>query len=249
MDTPTLSVEILRTLHRIHHQLGDLQHRLDRGPKQIAAAEANVTNRQGIVEQAKAEEKAFRVTLDQMQLNLKSAEAKIKDLDVKRNQAQSNKEYQLLAEQIQAAEMANSVLADEILEAFDKAEQLKKDVALTETELSAAKQRLSEVQAEVAKAQPGLQAEADRLQKELNDSEATLPEEIRDPYCRLVRQRGEDGLAVVENQSCGGCFTQVPLNVCNQIMLNQPVFCKSCGRMLYLPENAMPLRRGPSLDE
>jgi predicted nucleic acid-binding Zn-ribbon protein len=55
-------------------------------------------------------------------------------------------------------------------------------------------------------------------------------------YRRIVRGKGEDALAVVENQCCGGCNQQIPLNMLNQIMLDKPVFCKTCGRLLYLPE-------------
>ena len=39
----TISADVLRELHRIHRQLADLRERLDRGPRQIRAREANVT--------------------------------------------------------------------------------------------------------------------------------------------------------------------------------------------------------------
>ena len=42
--------------------------------------------------------------------------AKLDDLQAKLNMAQSNKEYQLLKDQMAADKQANSVLADEILE-------------------------------------------------------------------------------------------------------------------------------------
>jgi uncharacterized protein len=63
-----------------------------------------------------------------------------------------------------------------------------------------------------------------------------LPGEIRELYRRIVRQKSEDVLAMVENQCCGGCNQQIPLNMCNQILLGQPVFYKTCGRLLYMPE-------------
>ena len=102
---------------------------MNRGPKQSKAALANVAHRESLLAEAKNAEKAFRVTLDQKQLQLKTAEGKVKELQIKLNTAQSNREYQTLVEQIQAAEMANSVLADEILEALDKVDDHKKQVA------------------------------------------------------------------------------------------------------------------------
>jgi predicted nucleic acid-binding Zn-ribbon protein len=60
--------------------------------------------------------------------------------------------------------------------------------------------------------------------------------EVRDPYQRVVKHLGEDALAPLENQYCGGCNQQIPLNVYSQILMNQPAFCKTCGRLLYQKE-------------
>ena len=56
------------------------------------------------------------MTGDRKQLDLKASELRIADWKVKLNTCSSNKEYQTMNEQIAAAEMAGSVLADEILE-------------------------------------------------------------------------------------------------------------------------------------
>jgi uncharacterized protein len=232
----TVSTEILQTLHRLHRQLTDLRERLARGPKQIVATESNLVNRQSLLENAKAEEKTFRMNLDAKNLQLKSSEARIAEFKLKRNTAQSNREYQTFTEQISAAEMANSVLMDEILEAMEKASEFKEKVTQAEAELAAAKQRVADVQAKVAAQEPKLNADAKRLEAELKTAEASLPPEIRDPYQRVVKHLGEDALAPLENQYCGGCNQQIPLNVYSQIMMNQPAFCKTCGRLLYIKE-------------
>ncbi len=236
MPAPTVSTEILRTLHRLHRQLTDLRERLARGPKRIVAAESNLKNRQLLADQAKAEEKAFRMHLDAKQLQLKTSEARIADFKIKRNTAQSNREYQTFTEQIGAAEMANSVLMDEILEAMDKSREYKEKIAQTEAELAAAMKKLEEVRAKVAEQEPKITTDIERLEGELKTAEASLPPEIRDPYQRVVRHLGEDALAPLENQYCGGCNQQIPLNVYAQIMMNQPAFCKTCGRLLYIKE-------------
>jgi predicted nucleic acid-binding Zn-ribbon protein len=236
MPAPTVSTEILRTLHRLHRQLTDLRERLTRGPKQITAAEANLVHRQSLVEKAKADEKAFRMSLDAKHLQLKTSEGKIGEYQIKRNTAQSNREYQTLTEQIGAAEMANSVLEDEILEAMEKAKEFKDKIAQAETELAAAKQKLDEVRAMVAKQEPILTGDQTRLEAELLEAEASLPDEIRDPYQRVVKHLGEDALAPIENQCCGGCNQQLTLNMCSLILMNQPAFCKTCGRLLYVTE-------------
>ena len=237
MATPTnIGTSVLRVLHRIHRQLTDLRERLDRGPRQIGAAETHAQHCENEVAKTKAEAKAMRVEADKKQLQLKSSEDKVKDLRRKLNAVTNNREYQILLEQIAADEMANSVLADEILEALDKIDAFGTNIAEAEAAMTAAAQRAAEVRDEVAKIEPGLKADIARLEAELRQSEATLPKEIHDLYARIVRKKGEDALAIIENQYCGGCNQQIPLNYCNMVTLGQPVACKTCGRLLYLPE-------------
>lgn len=231
-----VGVSILRTLHRIHRQLTDLKERLDRGPRQIRAVEANVKHNEDALEKIRAEAKAMRMATDQKQLQLKAGEDKIKDLRRKLNAAATNREYQALMDQIAADEMTNSVLTDEILEALEESDAFVKNISKADETLAAVRQKAEETCAEVAQQEPLLQADVDRLEAELRGAESDLPADARDLYRRVVRQKGEDAMAVVNNQCCGGCNQQVLLNDCSQIMLGQPVACKTCGRLLYLPE-------------
>jgi uncharacterized protein len=234
--TPNSHTSVLRTLHRIHRQLTDLRGRLARGPKQVQAAETHVQSCESALQQTKAEAKATRIASDQKQLQLKSGEDKVKDWRRKLNAISSNREYQVLLEQIAADEMTNSVLADEALEALDLIDAFQKRIAEAESVLAAAKKRADKVRGEVAKQQPSLQSDIARLEAELKKEEALLPEEIGQVYHRIVRQKGEDALAAVENKCCSGCNQQVTLNVYSHIVLGTPMLCKSCGRLLYLPE-------------
>jgi uncharacterized protein len=231
-----IGTTVLRTLHRLHRQLSDLTERLDRGPKQIRAVEANVQHRESLLTQTKADAKKLRMAADNQQLQLRSNEDKVKDLRRKLNGATNNREYQALLEQIAADEMAKSVLEDEILEAMEKADAFHANIVEAEAALAAARQKADQVRNDVAKQLEPLQADLARVQAELQETEATLPHDIRDMYTRIVRQKGEDALAMVENQYCGGCNQQIQLNMLNQVMLGQPIFCKTCGRLLYLPE-------------
>jgi predicted nucleic acid-binding Zn-ribbon protein len=119
---------------------------------------------------------------------------------------------------------------------MEKVNEFKEGVAQSEVELAAAKKRIEDIRAKVAEQEPLLNADIARLENELKTAEASLPPEIRDPYQRVVKHLGEDALAPLENQYCGGCNQQITLNVYSQIMMNQPAFCKTCGRLLYVKE-------------
>jgi len=231
-----MKTDVLRTLHRVHRQLTDLRQRLQRGPKQIQAADAGMAHREAELGQARERSTAARVASDSKQVQLTAGEEKIVELGNKLNTASSNREYQALKEQIAAQEMTNSVLADEILEGMDKLDELKQKIVEAEEVFEQARKRAEEIRAKVTQQEPLIRGDIERLEGELAQCEAELPGDVRDAYNRGVRHRGEDALASVENQHCTGCNTDVQLNVCADIMLGKPMFCKSCGRMLYMPE-------------
>ena len=96
---PSLT-EMLRTLHRIHRQHTDLKDRLSRGPRQVQVAESSVKKCEADLIQAKEAYKHAKMASDEKQLQLKHRESKLVDLQAKLNMAQSNKEYQLLKDQM-----------------------------------------------------------------------------------------------------------------------------------------------------
>jgi uncharacterized protein len=242
MPDSNVSLATLRTLHGLHRQLTNVTEQLDRGPKQIRATEANIKHREKELNELREEMKLHRMAADQKQRELKAGEDKIKDHKRKQNAAATNREYQILKEQILADEMANSVLEDEIIEVLEKIDQHQAKIAEAEAALASARQKGHEVHREVDKVQPELQANVKRIEGELKQCEAALPPIVRDVYQRIVRQKGEDALAAVEDGFCGGCHQQVPLNVQAEIRLSHPMFCKTCGRLLYVPDDNMPAR-------
>ncbi|NQU21540.1 MAG: phospholipase [Candidatus Nealsonbacteria bacterium] len=238
MTPSNVDAGVLRTLHRIHRQLGDLQGRLNRLPKQIRAVEAYVAHQEELLKTATQQSKAVRVASDAKQVQLKGGEGKVVELGAKLNTSASNREYQALKDQIAAQQMTNSVLEDEILESLDKIEASRQTVAEAEAALATARKKSATVHSEAESQTPVIEADVARLQAELRECEARLPAEAREPYNRVIRHHGDDALAAVQNQFCGGCNQHVPLNVVAEIMLKKPKFCKSCGRMLYMPEDA-----------
>lgn len=232
---PSLT-ESLRTLHRIHRQYSDLRDRLERGPRQVRAAEANVKKCEGDLQQAKDAFKQAKLAADEKQLQLRSREAKLAEFQVKLFAAQSNKEYQLLKDQMAADKQANSVLADEILEALERLDQLQAAVKTAEENLGKTKDELSKVRNRVNEQQQGLEGELARVKAELHAAEDLLDGDFKPNYMRLSRSMGEDSLAPVEGECCGGCSQVLTPQTLNALRLDKPLFCQSCGRLLYLPE-------------
>jgi predicted nucleic acid-binding Zn-ribbon protein len=233
----TISGNALRQLHRIHRQLTDLRERLARGPKQVAAGEANAKRAETAVEEAKSAYRHARVQSDDKQLQLKSREGRLKDLQIKLNEAKNNKEYQALKEQIAADTQANSVLSDEILESLEQLDELTATIAKAEQDFAKAKEEAAKTRARVNDQQQNLETELARVLTELTEAEKNLPIDIKTEYQRITKARGEDAMAQVEGECCGGCFQMITANMEADLRLEKAVFCKSCGCLLYLAED------------
>lgn len=226
--------ETLARLHRIHQQLSELRTRLGRGParvsmarQKLAAIEANLTATKEAIQKTK-------LTADRKQLQLKESEAKIENTQGKLNEAKTNEEYQILKDQIAAAEMANSVLADEVLEALEKIDQLTEQAESEKLNVAAGEAELKKVQDAADAEREVLEGEVAVAQAQLAEVEQKLPPEVRTDYQRLSKARGEDALAMVDGEECGQCYVSMRPQAYQDLLMGRIVYCSSCGAMLYL---------------
>ena len=231
--------ETLRTLHRIHRQLTDLKGRLRRGPQLIQAHENNVQRCKNELAAVEEAAKKARMANDAKQHQLRDGEDKIKKLHDQLNTAKSNREYQVFKEQIAATEMVNSVLADEIIEGLDTLDEFAEKVAATEAQLEKAQTQAELNKAGVDEQRPAIEGDIARLEHELAEAEKGLHGDFRPLYTRAVAARGEAALAPLRGEYCTGCNRKVPLNDINKLLMSEPkpLVCRSCGRLLYVPED------------
>lgn len=232
----SVSAAALRELHRLHGQLSDLRGRLDRGPKQVAAHKANVAQLEAALASAKQLVLETRKAADRKQLDVKAQEQRIANWETQLNAAKSNKEYQTLQEQIAAARMAASVLEDETLELLGRIDDTVAEAHRHEERLAAGVAELKRVEAHVSSTAEGLRSEVARLEADLARAEEGLPADFRADYRRVVDAKGADGLAPFEDGVCQGCGQSITLQMQAELRASRPVFCRSCGVLLYLPE-------------
>ncbi|WDI41177.1 zinc ribbon domain-containing protein [Bremerella sp. P1] len=227
--------EVLQELHRIHRQLSDLRSRLARCPIRVNAARNRVAAAEQTVAEVKESIQSTKMTADRKQLQLRESESKIEAIEGKLNAAKTNDEFQIFKEQIAAAQMANSVMSDEILEALEKVDQLEVKLAEAGKGVESAQADQAKIEAEVEQERTGLESEIARVLELLEGVEKDIPPEVRDDYKRVVKTRGEEALAAVVNNYCTQCNVQLRIQTVSDLKLGKPVFCSSCGAFLYIP--------------
>ncbi len=232
-----ISSQLLRRLHRIHQQRSDLQSQVRRGPLQIKAVQASVDASAAEVAAAAALLKKTRMVSDEKHLQLLTREAHVRDLERRLNAAATNKEFTLLNEQIAADVQANSVQNDEIFEILERIDML-------EGQLTVVKQKHAQTEAdatkrinEIEERQKRVVIDLDRIEVQLEETESTIPVTVKADYKRLLEARGDEALAPIENESCGGCHQTLTTQVLSRIMLSTLTYCPNCNAMLYMPES------------
>lgn len=228
-----ISADLLQRLHRIYRQRNDIQTQIDRGPRQLAAGAAQVQKCHDAVAEATATIQRTRLLADQKQLQLKEREARLFDLQGKMNQASKTREYELIKEQIAADEQANSVLSDEILELLERLDQLESDRGQRQQAAQQREQEQQTLTATVAERTEALKQDLARVESERGEAEALVPAAARSEYIRLVAARGEDALAPIDGESCGGCYHILTTQLRSLIRLSRLVRCPSCNAYLY----------------
>ena len=227
------SVVDLSALHRHHLALKSVQDELSRGPRQVRARD-NQLAQLDVDRKAKEDElKQTRAATDRKNLDLKSSEAKLKDLDRKQNEAASNREFDILKGQIAADKASNSVLQDEILEFLDKVDRIQVEIAAIVERRAKLEAERNVFAGQFVTRSVELRKQEAELKIQVQEAEKAIPDAIKAHYRRLVDAYGADGMASIDNGMCTHCYVSLTPQIAVQIGGGVPTFCSSCDRLLY----------------
>jgi uncharacterized protein len=226
----------LREIHRLKRYARDLQDRTEQGPRQLRAQQAHVARQEEALRQGQEAAKKLKVSIHEQEVLLKGKNQQIAKHEKQLDQAASKKEYDALKLEIATERKEVARLEDQILDRMAEAEERAAQIPELEKAVRQAKADLESYERDSGARLAALAQERDAVLKQLAELEATLPPDVREGYERLVRGRGEDALAAVQNRTCQACYTEITAQAYNELLAERFVVCKSCGRILYLPQ-------------
>jgi len=232
-EMTTVEPALLHTLHRMLRQQHDLTDRLERAPKQVQGAKERELKYANQLQAIGDTIKQLKMKADLKQLDLRDREQQIAKLQTQLNGAATNKEYSLSQDQIKATTAANDVLSDEILEILEDVDvkvALQKQAQET---LAQAKVEAIEIEAKITELTRTLEKDLASVASDLDERQKSLPSDILAEFRRIVPHKGEETLAMVDDNTCGNCYQTITSQMRNELILKKPVYCKSCGSMLY----------------
>lgn len=230
-------LNILIQLQTIDAEIYALREEKELRPAEIKGLESAFEEKKQRLADLEKEALDLQKQKKERELELASNEESVKKLQTQLYQLKTNKEYQVMLQQIQDAKADGSVVEDKLIELFDRmdkvrieAEQekqrLKEEETIFNAKVKEIENRIKEIEARLA------QLEAQRKQ--------IIPDvdkQILNQYERILFNR--EGLAIVSasDNSCRGCNMQVPPQVINLIrMYERLITCEICNRILYIED-------------
>jgi hypothetical protein len=226
-------LEKLVRLHQTETELKHVESELGEIPQKRRAIEDRLGRDRAHLD-------AARAALETSQKARKLNEASVQDLEVKRSkykgqlmEVKTNKEYTAVLHEIEGVEREIKAREDVILEEMEKAEGLAASVKREETDFKAVEAEAKQSQTELDATTARLQASAGRLRGERDTVAATVPENAREIYARVAKQRGS-GVAEAREGMCQACHVRMRVQIWVEVRKNEQLFqCESCSRIYF----------------
>jgi len=224
---------IIREIHRLRSHGHDLQTRIDFAPKQLKAQQNAVARREEELKEAHEAVKRLKVSIHEHEVSVKSADQQIKRYEQQLNDITSKKEYDALKVEITAVKNKLGAIQDETLTAMGDLEERTARLPALEAAVKAAKAEFAAFERDYQSQLDSWTKQRDDVAKQIAAEEAKLPPDVRQVYDRAVKAMGADAFASVENRICSACYTEITAQLGHNLLMQQFVMCRSCGRMLY----------------
>jgi predicted nucleic acid-binding Zn-ribbon protein len=225
---------ILKDIHRLKRHIKDLEAKLEQGPKAHRAHQLKVAGAEDALHKAQEGMKHLKVTIHEKEVSIKAAQQGIEKLE--KTPVSNKKEYDALRTEVATAKGSIRRLEDESLDAMAELEDKSKLIPEAEKALQKAKADAAQFEKDHQERLHRWATERSAALQQLGELEATLPDDIRLPYDRLVSSKWADAISAVHGRICVTCYTEVTAQMSNELQRGLFVICKNCGRMLYMED-------------
>ncbi len=198
--------------------------------KEIAETRERLAREKVVIEELENERRRKEQELEVEKSQVKKAETKLYEV-------KTNKEYQAILKEIEAARANNDKTEEEVIVLLERIEELKKDLQVSTKELAKREKEGADEIKELEKQIKAADTVVIELRKEKERLLARVSDGLRARYNILIEKRG--GLAVVnvKNGTCMGCFMNIPPQLFIEVMKNnRAITCPSCNRIFFYVE-------------
>ncbi|OGP92328.1 MAG: hypothetical protein A2157_03890 [Deltaproteobacteria bacterium RBG_16_47_11] len=227
-------LELLWELQKIDLELKGIKEERNRYPKEMKKLDERQKIEKERVQKEKERVESLEKTRRQKEGHLNLEQEKIKRAEGRMSEVKTNKEYKALLSEIDIIKEANSRIEEEILQVLDEIDELKKDLSKREKEVGIT---LEKIEGDRKKIEEKMALD-DRIWNEQMERREVLSKQIESKLFKLYNtlrdKRGEVGVVNVKNETCQGCYVNVPPQMFIEVQKNNALIrCPHCNRILY----------------
>lgn len=235
MTTHSETLEALIELQEVDREIYTLRTERSQKPEALKAHKMELAAVEKRLEGGRNELEAHESRRRLLDGEINDAEALIAKYTGRLNQVKTNKEYQALLHDIETEKSNRRQTEEKVLETMERIEEVKKALNELEEEAKRKRERLEDEENEVNSLVAEIDEELEDLEGQRKELLGPVPAKVLKTYERLLGSTRGQALAIVEGQTCTGCYTHLPLNVVNRIHVGEEfVTCSSCNRILYI---------------
>lgn len=186
------------------------------------------------------EEKLKNILVDRKskELDLQTKEGEIVKANAQLSLLKTNKEYQAKIAEIENYKADKSILEEKILMIFDAIDAANSEIAKEKDAVAQEEKKYLAQKKEVEDSVRELQDKVKVLDNKRRQITPGVDKTILNRYERILENKGGLALVPVKNDSCGGCFLNVPAQTINEIKMNEHlILCEMCARILYVEDD------------
>lgn len=206
-----------------------------------------------------AQQQMLKEELEKKRNNLKKFEEKFRNLQLEKKdkelefaskeegmhkaqgqlyQLKTNKEYQSKLSEINSKKADVSVLEETVLKLIENLEKAEAELKELKDSLAGEEKKIMEEDAAIIEQLSRIKGEIDVLEGKKSILARDIDKSIFKVYEKLIVSRLGLAIAPLQNESCGACYMKASHQKINEIkMYKDLVFCGSCLRILYIPED------------
>jgi predicted nucleic acid-binding Zn-ribbon protein len=231
-------LELLWELQKIDLDLKAIEEDRDRYPKEMKKLDERQKLERERIHKEREKLESLEKERRQKEKHLIGEQEKIKRSEGRMAEVKTNKEYQALLTEIETFKEAMGRVEEEILLIMDEIEEVKKQLSKREKEIALI---LEKVEAEKREIQEKM-GRGEILWKEKLERKESLSKQVESNlfklYNMLREKRQGIGMVNVRNETCQGCYVNVPPQMFIEVQKNNALIrCPNCNRILYWDGN------------
>ena len=203
-----------------------------------------------VTSHAETSHKLKHTKAQQMELDveLKSLDAKIEHLREQQSATENSKQYQNFLVEINHQRGERTKIEDLAVARLAEVEELQKRESEQTEMAKSERDKAEQLSSEIGGTTKELEATIEALEPEREEAAKKVPEAALKMFDRLADNYEGEALAAVghiegkqEGYFCTGCNVELVVDAYNRLMTRDVVLnCPGCGRILYVPEELTP---------